>query len=172
MKTTIESYQNQSQKQSKAQLTKRLNRLNLLQNYSFRLAKRGKLSFDGFKRCMKRIEALIIPLHDLRMIPETEINTLNELIPVTPINQIEATQNKIDSLQIQIEKIQKKRDRRLTFFNYTAFLFDTNRIDSEIYFDKGYYIRRKTKNEILKRVHALLINEQKILIGEYKLLVA
>ena len=96
MKTTIESYQNQSQKQSKSQLTKRIDRLNLIQNYSFRLAKRDKLSFDGFKRSMKRIEALIIPLHDLRMVPETEINTLNEITPVTPQNIDE----KIEDLKI------------------------------------------------------------------------
>ena len=157
MKTTIESYQNQSQKQSKTQLTKRLNRLNLLQNYSFRLAKRGKSSFDGFKRCMKRIEALIIPLHDLRMVSENEINTLNELIPVTPINQIEVTQNKIDNLQIEIEKVQKKRTRNHITSDYLYFLYSTKKITAEKFLSISN--KKIEKSDTLRRVSNLLFHE-------------
>ena len=139
MKTTIESYQNQSQKQSKTQLTKRINRLNLIQNYSFRLAKRDKLSFDGFKRCMKRIEALIIPLHDLRMLPDTQ------------------DKSNIETIKTQIKQTIKKRSRNTTLFKYVLFLHTVRKITTEKLLSIAN--KKRAKTDTLKRVHTLLVYE-------------
>jgi hypothetical protein len=187
MKTTNKSYQNSNYctntkriklNQSKftsriyknylSQIIKKNNqvqRLIFLKGFSILLTQRKKITFDKFLQNKTRLENIIskhensISIKTITKVSQTEINTLNELIPVTPQTQIQDTQNKIDNLQIQIKKVHKKRNRRSMIFNYIYFLYHNKKIDSQIYFNNEYEIRRKTRNEILRRVSNLLVNE-------------
>lgn len=192
MKTTNESYQNSNYctntkriKLNYSKSTSRIyknylsqiikkneqyQRLLSLKSFNIFLAKRKKITIEKFLINKDRLEVRqsinenSISIKTITKVSQTEINTLNELIPVTPQTQIQDTQNKIYNLQIQIEKVHKKRTRKSTIFNYIHFLYSNKKIDSEIYFNNAYEIRRKTRQEILKRVHQLLINEHSKLI--------
>lgn len=184
MKTTIESYQNQTKKENKriklriSFFTRRIfknlmsqeikknhqvQRLITLKFFSILLTERKKITFDKFLQNKTRLENRIfkhnntISIKPITKVSQTEINTLNELIPVTPI----VTQNKIDNLQIQIEKVQKKRTRNNITSDYLFFLYSTKKITVEKFLSISN--KKIEKSDTLRRISNLLVNEHLIL---------
>ena len=73
------------------------------------------------------------------------------------------TQNKIDNLQTQINKLLRTRKRNMLFFDYSSFLYRTiEKITPNKHFENME--KRIQRNDTLQRVHTLLINEHSRLI--------
>jgi hypothetical protein len=135
-----------------------LQRLISLKRFSILLTQRKKITFDKFLQNKTRLENRIskhnniISIKPITKVSQTEINTLNELIPVTPTT----TQNKIN-IEIQLKQIEKKRYRNHITSDYLYFLFTTKKITVE----KFYSISKNKieKSDTLRRVSNLLFNE-------------
>jgi hypothetical protein len=179
MKTTNESYQNQTKKENQRiklrisfdtrrifknlmlqeiKKNHQVQRLITLKRFSILLTQRKKITFDKFLQNKTRLENRIskhnniISIKPITKVSQTEINTLNELIPVTPTT----TQNKIN-IEIQLKQIEKKRYRNHITSDYLYFLFTTKKITVE----KFYSISKNKieKSDTLRRVSNLLLNE-------------
>ena len=140
MKTTIESYQNQ---------TKNLQDLTNLQL--------DDLYSNVYSALGEAIEYDDIQSHDeilpiLRTI-KTEIQDRNEVTPTTIIKQADS----LKTIKIQLTKIEKKRTRNNLTLRYLLLLNDIKKISSEK--ASSIFIKRKEKNDVLKRVHTLLVHE-------------
>lgn len=116
-------------------------------------------------------------LHDnilpvLRAI-KTEIQTRNEVTPTLTEKQtnIQNTQNLINNLQTQINKVFRSRNRNILFFDYSSFLCRTiKKITPKKHFKNLH--NRAEQNSILSVLHKSLIDEQSKLINKHALLVA
>ena len=140
MKTTIESYQNQ---------TKNLQDLTNLQL--------DDLYSNVYSALGEAIENDDIQSHDeilpiLRTI-KTEIQDRNEVTPTTIIKQADS----LKTIKIQLTKIEKKRTRNNLTLRYLLLLNDIKKISSEKV--SLILFKRKEKNDVLKRVHTLLVHE-------------
>jgi hypothetical protein len=182
MKTTIESYQNQTKKENKriklriSFATRRIfknlmsqeikknhqvRRLITLKFFSILLTERKKITFDKFLQNKNRLENRIskhdntISIKPITKVSQTEINTLNELIPVTPT----ATQNKsnLERIKTQINQSFKKISRNTLIFKYACFLRTIKKITSKELLLISYI--NKEKIDLLTRVHSLLVLE-------------
>ena len=140
MKTTIESYQNQ------AKNLQDLTNLQLDDLYS-----------NVYSALGQAIENDDIQLHDeilpiLRTIKK-EIQDRNEVTPTTIIKQADS----LKTIKIQLTKIEKKRTRNNLTLRYLLLLNDIKKISSEK--ASSILFKRKEKNDVLKRVHTLLVHE-------------
>lgn len=183
MKTTIESYQNQTKKENKrielrtSFATRRIfknlmsqeikknhqvQRLITLKHFSILLTERKKITFDKFLQNKNRLENRIskhnntISIKPITKVSQTEINTLNELIPVTPTTTTETISNDINTLTNQINRLTKLN-------SYATFL---NRNLEKITFNKYRQILLSIRNktDLKQRVLNLLIWEKERLI--------
>ena len=140
MKTNIEFYQNQ---------TKNLQDLTNLQL--------DDLYSNVYSALGQAIENDDIQSHDeilpiLRTI-KTEIQDRNEVTSTTIIKQADS----LKTIKIQLTKIEKKRTRNNLTLRYLLLLNDIKKISSEK--ASSILFKRKEKNDVLKRVHTLLVHE-------------
>ena len=140
MKTTIESYQNQ---------TKNLQDLTNLQ-----LDDLYSTVYDSLGQAIENDD---IQSHDeilpiLRTIKK-EIQDRNEVTSTTIIKQADS----LKTIKIQLTKIEKKRTRNNLTLRYLLLLNDIKKISSEK--ASSILFKRKEKNDVLKRVHTLLVHE-------------
>jgi hypothetical protein len=136
-------------------------RLITLKFFSILLTERKKITFDKFLQNKNRLENRIskhdntISIKPITKVSQTEINTLNELIPVTPT----ATQNKsnLERIKTQINQSFKKISRNTLIFKYACFLRTIKKITSKELLLISYI--NKEKIDLLTRVHSLLVLE-------------
>jgi hypothetical protein len=140
MKTTIESYQNQ---------TKNLQDLTNLQL--------DDLYSNVYSALGQAIENDDIQSHDeilpiLRTI-KTEIQDRNEVTPTTIIKQADS----LKTIKIQLTKIEKKRTRNHITSDYLYFLYSTKKITVEKFLSISN--KKIEKSDTLRRVSNLLVHE-------------
>ena len=139
MKTTIESYQNQ---------TKNLQDLTNLQL--------DDLYLNVYSALGEAIENDDIQSHDeilpiLRTI-KTEIQDRNEVT-----STITEDKSNIETIKTQIKQTIKKRTRNTTTFEYALFLHTVRKITTEKFLSIAN--KKRAKTDTLRRVHTLLVYE-------------
>ena len=148
MKTTIESYQNQTkniQNLDASQLDNLYSTVYTLigeaiDNDDLELHDQVLPILRAIKKeIQNRNEALIIPLHDLRMLPDTQ------------------DKSNIETIKTQIKQTIKKRSRNTTTFKYVLFLHTVRKITTEKLLSIAN--KKRAKTDTLKRVHTLLVYE-------------
>ncbi len=140
MKTTIQSYQNQ------AKNLQDLTNLELDYLYS-----------TVYDLIGESIENDDIKSHDKILLilkaVKKEIQDRNKVTPTTTIKQADS----LKTIKIQLTKIEKKRTRNNLTLRYLLLLNDIKKISSEK--ASSILFKRKEKNDVLKRVHTLLVHE-------------
>ncbi len=140
MKTTIESYQNQ---------TKNLQDLTNLQL--------DDLYSNVYSALGQAIENDDIQLHDeilpiLRTIKK-EIQDRNEVTPTTTEDK-----SNIERIKTQINQTFKKRTRNSTTFDYALSLHTVRKITTKKFLSIAN--KKRVKTDTLRRVHTLLVHER------------
>jgi hypothetical protein len=121
-------------------------RLITFKRFYILLAERKKITFDKYLQNKTRLENRISKHNNTisikpitKVIPTTEINTLNELIPVTPTTATKTILNDINTLTNQINRLTKLNSyatflnrnlEKITFYKYRQILLSIrNKID-------------------------------------------
>jgi hypothetical protein len=125
-----------------------------LRKYAFHLVSKDKISFEKYQSTSKRLKIIIdtnwnkyvafwelinSSINNHSTVSQTEINTLNELIPVTPTTATKTISNDINTLTNQINRLTKLNSyatflnrnlEKITFYKYRQILLSIrNKID-------------------------------------------
>ena len=171
MKTTNESYQNQTKKENQRiklrysfatsriyknylsqiiKKNKQNKRLINLKFFNILLTERKKITFDKFIQNKIRLENRISKHENIISIKPVKEQSL--FIPTT-------TQNKsnIERIKTQINQTFKKRTRNSTTFDYALFLHTVRKITTKKFLSIAN--KKRVKTDTLRRVHTLLVHE-------------
>lgn len=155
MKTTNESYQNQS----------KINFIKILiAKYENKFTYENDLMIGSNQRL---ISLIIKHLQSLK----AKLNELENTKFTPTLTEKQNTQNLINNLQTQINKVVRSRKRNILFFDYSSFLCRTiKKITPKKHFKNLH--NRAEQNSILSVLHKSLIDEQSKLINKHALLVS